>query len=102
MLKKPRYTQSDLDQIDLEQFKENWKLSLNYMGNVAVKSNKIKILGIMYFDGKKLIYKCDPTISPLNFKIMGEYYKKLTKWIYDGKDYMKFKNLNEVLIQALE
>lgn len=65
------------------------------MGNVAVKPEKIKIIGIRIFNGKLLVMKCDPVICPLNFMIMGDYYKKLTEWIYSGKDFMKFPNLME-------
>jgi len=86
------YTQEELDKVNLEDWKHFWKNSLEYMGNVAVRPEKIKILGIRYFDGKDLLWKCDPVISTLNFKIMGDYYKELTEWIFEGKDIMSFKN----------
>jgi hypothetical protein len=87
----PNYTQEEFKRINLEDYKKLWKASLEYMGNVAVRPDKIKILGVKYFNGEKLLWKCDPVICPLNFKIMGDYYKELTEWIFDGKDYMKFK-----------
>lgn len=89
---KPKYTQEDLDKVNLEGLKNLWDFSLKYMGNVAVKPDKIKILGIRYFDGKHLLLKCDPVISPINFKIMGSYYEELSNWIFDGKDYLEFPN----------
>ncbi len=93
MLKKPKYTQDDLDKINLENHKFLWRESLKYIGNVAVKPDKVKVLGIRYFDGKNLLFKCDPSITPINFKIMGEYYKQLSEWIYGGNDILKFKNI---------
>ena len=95
-LGKPRYTQRELNMIDLEKYKHLAKKSLEYMGNVAVKPDKIKILGVRYFDSKHLIIKCDPVISPLNFRIMGDYYRKLSDWIYDGKDIMEFPNFMNI------
>jgi hypothetical protein len=92
VLKKPVYTQEELDNINLEDYKHLWKASLKYMGNVAVKSDKIKIIGIKYFNGRYLIYKCDPVISPINFQIMGDYYKELSEWIFEGKEIIKFKS----------
>lgn len=91
ILRKPKYTQKELDEIDLEKNKHLWKESLNYLGNVEIKPDKIKILGIRYFDGKHLLYKCDPVICPKNFMIMGDYYKELTKWIFEGNEIMEFK-----------
>ena len=95
VLKKKVYSQNDLDKVDLSKYKKLWKESLQYMGNVAVRPHYTKILGVRYFDGSNLIMKCDPVISPINFKIMGQYYKDLTEWIYEGKDIMKFRRFME-------
>lgn len=97
-LGKRTYTQNELDAVDLETYKYLWKKSLEYLGNVAVKPNKIKVIGIKVFDGRGLIYKCDPVISPINFRIMGEYYKELSEWIYEGKDILQFKNFGNFSI----
>lgn len=86
-LGKPKYTQKELDQIKLKDYKKYWKESVQHMGNVAVKPQNIKILGIRYFNGKGLLWFCDPVISPINYKVCGEYYKKLSEWIYAGKDF---------------
>lgn len=79
----------NINKINFDKLKYLAKESLNYIGNIAVKPNKIKILGVKCFSGKGLIYRCDPVISPLNFKFMGDYYKKLTKDIFEGKDIFK-------------
>jgi|WetSurMetagenome_2_1015567.scaffolds.fasta_scaffold25323_8 hypothetical protein len=91
-LQKPKYAQEDLDKINLRKYKIYWKESLKNMGNVAVKPEAIRILGIKYFNGKHLLYKYDPVICPANFKIMGVYYQNLTEWIYDGKEILEFPN----------
>jgi len=93
------YTQEELNKVNMEDYKNFWVSSLTYMGNVAVKPEKIKVLGVKYFDGKHLLWKCDPVICPTNFKIMGDYYKKLTEWIFDGKDIMKFKSDFDMMIE---
>ena len=92
-LHKPKYTQEELNKVSLEYYKPMWRQSLKYMGNIAAKPSAIKILGYKNFDGRNLIMKCDPVISPLNFQIMGDYYRDLSEWIYQGKPIMKFRNL---------
>ena len=92
---KKTYNQKDLDKVDLSKYKKLWKESLQYMGNVAIRPHNIKIIDVRYFDGDNLIMKCDPVISPINFKIMGQYYKDLTNWIYEGKDIMKFSGFGD-------
>lgn len=92
VLGKQFYTQAELDAVSLEHHKRFWKESLKYMGNVSVLPKHIKILGCRVFDAKNLVMVCDPVISPTNFTIMGNYYKKLTEWIYDGKNPIGFKH----------
>lgn len=92
---KTKYTQKDIDKINLKQLKHFWKESLKWVGNVAVKPNKIKILGIRYFSGKNLICKCDPVVDYVNYMMMGDYYKELTAWIFEGNEIMEFKYYDE-------
>lgn len=92
MLGYPKYNQAQIDGINLKRFKKLANMSLQYMGNVAVKPENVKILGVRCFDGKRLLWKCDPVISPINFRIMGDYYKGLTEWIFDGKDFMEYSS----------
>ena len=89
-LGKPRYTQEELDKVNLIFYKRYWKESLKHMGNIGAKPKKIKILGIRYFEDRHLLLRCDPVVSPINFKFCGDYYKKLTEWIFEGKDCMSF------------
>ena len=93
LFNKNTYTQVELDKVSLEKYKYLAKKSLEYLGNVAVKVNIANkgIKGIRYFDGSKLFYKVDPSITPLNYKFMGKYYHELTEWIYQGKNFLEFK-----------
>jgi len=97
ILGKPVYTQKELDRVGFITFKRFWKESLKYIGNVAIRPSKIRILGITHFNSKNLIFKCDPVISPMNFKIMGDYYNALTEWIFKGKPIKEFKTQTEFL-----
>lgn len=89
-----RYTQEELNAIDLEKFKHQAKESLQSMGNAAAKPDKIVILGARFFDGAKLLVVCDPVICPENYMIMGGYYEELSEWLYQGNKPEDFKNLN--------
>jgi len=83
-LKKPVYTQEELDDIDLEDYKHIADASLSYLGNVCARIEDVKVLGVHYFDGKKLLWICDPSITPINYAIMGDYYRGMTEALYDG------------------
>jgi hypothetical protein len=89
-LGKKVYTQKELNKVSLSKHKDLWEHSLHFMGNASARPKSIKIVKVTYFDGRYLIFKCDPTITPINYMIMGGYYEKLSEWISDGKDIMKF------------
>jgi hypothetical protein len=95
-LGKPVYTQKELDKVDFEKYQCFWGMSLADMGSACAKPEKIVILDVCFFDGTKLIHKCDPVISPMNYKIMGNYYKELTEWIFEGNDIMEFKSMTSM------
>jgi len=77
------YTQEDLDKLDLEEYKYLAEASLQYMGSACARIEDVNILGVSYFNASKLLHICDPVISPLNYQIMGDYYKSLTQVLYD-------------------
>jgi hypothetical protein len=83
-LKKPVYTQKELDRIDLEDYKAFAEASLNYLGSACARIEDVKVLGVHYFNSKGLVMICDPTITPMNFAIMGDYYRGMTEALYDG------------------
>lgn len=91
MKNKPVYSQSELDKINLNHFQVWWKQSLNFLGNAAAKPKDITIKGVRYFNGKNLLMVCDPTITPMNYKFMGEHYRQLSKNIYKGMDISKMR-----------
>jgi len=96
-LGKPVYTQEELDKINLESYKFLWKKSLEYMGNASAKPKDIRVMGSQEFDAEGLIMTCDPVVGPENYMICGEYYKSLTKWLYEGKDHMKHPRMHEFM-----
>jgi hypothetical protein len=100
---KPVYTQAELDNVDFEKEKELWPASLRFMGNVAAKPGKVRILGVRYFEDRgDLIWKCDPVISPTNFMLCGKYYEDLSDWIYEGKAVKDFPSMFEGLMGMSE
>lgn len=88
----PSYTQEQLDMLNLENYKLSYKDSLEYLGNACAKPSDITIVGVQYFNMKRLIMVCDPFISPVNYKFMGDYYRKLTEWIYTGNKPETFRH----------
>lgn len=98
-LGKPVYTQEELDKVHLEDFKHLALKSLEYLGNACAKVENIKVLGARTFSLEGIGMVCDPSITPLNFKFMGDYYKKLTESIYETgsidafQEQVKKKNL---------
>lgn len=95
-LNKPVYTQEELGSVSFSKYKYLWPLSLRSMGNVAARPDKIKILGITCFDGNKLLMKCDPVISPMNYQILGNYYRKLTEMIFNKEDWLNLNMVDEL------
>jgi len=89
-LGKPKYSQKQLDSIDLRDYKHLAHESLEHMGNACARPEHVKVLGIRVFDMKGLIMVCDPVICPANYLILGEYYRKLTEWIYEGNKPIDF------------
>ncbi len=94
---KRTYIQKEVDTVKLEIYKDLWEDSLEYLGNIATKPNKIKILGIRKFNSKNLLHKYDPCISPMNFKVMGRYYKGLTEWIFAGNEILEYESINQFI-----
>ena len=75
---------------DLSQYKRMADMSLRYLGNVCALPKDIKVVGVREFDAKRLFLVCDPTITPINYQIMGRYYRKLTEWIFSGRKVEEF------------
>lgn len=97
---KPRYTSEDLSKIDFERNKHLWRASLKHMGNVCAKPNRVRILGVTFFSGRKLVMKCDPVITPNNFQFCGKYYEFLTKQIFDSIPINDIVDMNTFIFGA--
>lgn len=96
-LGKPKYTQEELDKVNLEDYKQFYRESLKYMGNASAKPEDVKPVGMKEFDAEGLIWTCDPVIGPDNYAICGDYYKALSEWLYEGKDHNDFPRMDEFL-----
>jgi len=84
-LGRPVYTQKQIDSIDLEDYKKHTKTSLKTLGNAAVKDpSKVNVLSVGYFDASRLLMVSDPSIVPINFLIMHDYYKNLSEHLATG------------------
>jgi hypothetical protein len=72
-------------------WQENWKKSLEYMGNVAFKGAvpPEAITKIVTFDPKSnpsiFMDTLNPTITLANYKFCGEKYRALTGWFFGGE-----------------
>lgn len=74
--------------LDLERYRHHGIDSLNSLGNVAIKDlDKIKVIARKDFKISEMCMWCDPSMSIMNFRIMGEYYKELTNNWFEGKDW---------------
>lgn len=75
---------------NLEIFAPNWELSLEHMGNCSylgtIPSKAITRIAILDHKHKEtclLLATClDPTISIINYHIVGKKYRGITKWIF--------------------
>jgi len=84
-LGKPVYSQKELDAVDLGDYKQYTKRSLKALGNAAVKDpSNVKVLSVGYFDASRLLMVSDPSIIPINFMIMHQYYKDLSEHLATG------------------
>jgi len=81
------YGREDMKDIDIEKYKHSADLSLEYFGNVCIKPEKIKkIVGHRKFSIAEASFYSDPIVSIMNYRILGEYYRKLVKeWFDTGK-----------------
>lgn len=90
------YSQEELDEVDFEKYKYLANQSLRFMGNVAAKPEDVRVIGMREFSGRMLVMVCDPVISPMNFKIMGGYYKRLSEHIFKTGEFKTFDRRNGI------
>lgn len=79
-------------------FKFLGERSLQDLGNVAVRPTKIlRIVGRKDFDIREMMYFSDPSISPMNYKILGGYYRTLTDKWFNGEEWKGLNSTDFVL-----
>jgi hypothetical protein len=79
--------------LNLSNYKHLTKFALKELGNVAIhKDSLIKILGRKDFNYLEMCRYSDPSISILNYRFCGEYYRQLTDKWWNDEDY---KSLNQ-------
>lgn len=77
---------------DLERYAEHWQDSIDHMGNCCYLDH-VPVEAITRYaligNSSEWIRWSDPTISIMNFKIMGDYYRALSKMLFgDPVDYV--------------
>lgn len=71
---------------DLEKAKHLAGESLRLFGNVSAKPESLRILGRKDFNVREMVAFSDPSISPVNYRIMGDYYRRLVATWWEGGD----------------
>jgi hypothetical protein len=67
--------QQKLEDIEPRVYEDHWEKSLNYMGVVAVDEVPTEnIIGYHVGEGMDFINHCDPSVSPLNYKVCSGMY----------------------------
>lgn len=74
--------------INLKEFQHYGRDCLEHLGNVAVSLEKIPaVIGRKDFSIKEMCQYSDPSMSPLNYKFCGQYYRDLTDKWWNGGDW---------------
>lgn len=72
----------------LSDFSHMWEKSIEYMGTVCyyatIEPKQISRYALVPRNGG-IDWASDPTVTPMNFKIMGEYYRQLMRHVFDDK-----------------
>ena len=87
--------------IDIRDYQQYGLLSLRALGNCAVMPEAIKVLGRKDYEFAPMLRYSDPTISLINFALLGEYYKELVRMWWNDEDYGNIKQ-DELMHKSLE
>jgi hypothetical protein len=86
------------EEVDIRDYKNLASVCLEKLGNVAIRPDKIKrIIGIKDFDITEMIFFSDPIMTPLNYLLLGGYYRKLTDTWWTGGDWKKINQIDEMM-----
>lgn len=89
---KPVYTQEDLNALDPEESAYLAEMSVEKLGSVAVRPEDCRVVGIQRFPSRGLLSVSDPSITPMNYMIMGEHYRALSDYIYEHGHWEGFES----------
>ena len=85
--------------VDIRDYKKYASMSLEKLGNVAIRPSKIKhIIGQKTFEVDKMLMYSDPSMSILNYRFLGDYYRKLTDTWWNNGDWEKI-NITNTLVK---
>ena len=78
---------------NIDEWKDLWESSLDKMGNVCHKGNipiscvtRYAIVDPKEFNPHIYIDLLDPSITPINYMIKGEYYRNLVNWFFGDRE----------------
>jgi len=83
-LGKPVYTIEDLAQVNFEDYKHAWTQSLDKLGSVSARFDRVRAIDFTSYEGLRMLTLCDPVIAPINYLLMGGYYRWLSDKLYAG------------------
>jgi len=92
----------------LESYRHHWQDSLNYLGNVAYRGtipvSAITRCCIINCNYQNIFtsWAAGPSISPINFKIMGSYYRDLISWAFGDRPDLPIDNATKILVPNWE
>jgi len=85
----------------IREFQHAWETSLECLGNITyhdiIPRTAILRHAVIPVEDPLVMWACDPTITVLNYSIMGEYYRQLTRYVFEGniekKDAFNVENI---------
>lgn len=90
--------QTERQKVDLRKYQHLAERALEKLGNVAVDPDNIKrVLGKKLFAVGEMWQYSDPSMSPLNYSILGGYYRKLTDTWWAGGDWQNVNQSDELM-----
>lgn len=87
-------------------YKDNWKLSLDNMGNLCYRGiiypSMITRYCVVDFSKNSVMAMrvLDPSISPLNFRLCGNDYQDMVKWFFGDIDYLPDVQQNRLFLDS--
>ena len=88
---------------NMRKYKHFADIALEKLGNVAIKPEDIShTIGRKDFKIAEMWQYSDPAMSPLNYQVLGGYYRKLTDTWWDGGDWRSVDQTAEIINQSIK